>query len=339
MSALTEPAFHEPPPPPPPPPTQPTEPKAPRPFYLWPFAIGFFVLGLLFLVGSVTKLSPDAWFTAIAFCFVGLLIFGLSFIPLPAVPQKEEPLSFLQKVTGIFFEPSRVFRNLREHPLWVGAFILMGLLSATYSYAFVQRITPERIVEQARQQMESMGNFAGPPERREEQLTRQLEAMKHPVTRVASALNAVPVTFLLIAVLAGLGLLGIVAFGGRMNFWQAVAVTTYAAVPIVVIQKVLGVIILYLKAPEDLHVNLNRDTTLQDNLGILVSAADHPVLFVLLSVIGITSFYGVWLRAKGLHLGATKASSGAGWGVSLIILFLGLFLGLVAAFVFPGAFA
>src|SRR5919106_464480 len=111
MSALTEPAF-----PLPPPPTPPVEPKAPRATYLWPFAIGFFVLGLLFLVGSITKLSPDAWFTAIAFCFVGLLIFGLSFIPLPAVPQKEEPLSFLQKVTGIFFEPSRVFRNLREHP-------------------------------------------------------------------------------------------------------------------------------------------------------------------------------------------------------------------------------
>ncbi|HZI61912.1 MAG TPA: YIP1 family protein [Pyrinomonadaceae bacterium] len=336
MSALTEPVF---PPPPPPPPTPPTEPKAPRPTYLWPFAIGFFVLGLLFLVGSLTKLSPDAWFTAIAFCFVGLLIFGLSFIPLPAVPQKEEPLSFLQKVTGIFFEPSRVFRNLREHPLWVGAFILMGLLSATYSYAFVQRITPERIVEQARQQTESMGNLAGTPERREEQLTRQLEAMKHPVTRVGAALNAVPATFLFIAAVAGLSLLGMLAFGGRMNFWQALAVTTYGAVPIVVIQKVLGLIILYLKAPEDLHVNLNRDTTLQDNLGILVTPADQPVLFVLLSVIGITSFYGIWLRAKGMHLGATRASSGAGWGVSISLLLIGLFLGLTFAVLMPGIFA
>ncbi len=297
------------------------------------------MLGLLFLVGSVTKLSPDAWFTAIAFCFVGLLIFGLSFIPLPAVPQKEEPLSFLQKVTGIFFEPSRVFRNLREHPRWFGAFILMGLISATYSYAFVQRITPERIVEQTRQQMESFGSLGGSPEIREAQLARQLEAMKHPVTRIGAALNAVPGTFLLITALAGLSLLGIVAFGGRMNFWQAIAVTAYVALPVVVIQKVLGLIILYLKAPEDLHVNLNRETTLQDNLGILVSAAEHPVLFVLLSVIGITSFYGLWLRAKGLHLGATRASSGAGWGVSIILLLIGLFLGLTFAVLMPGVFA
>jgi hypothetical protein len=333
MSALTEPAF------PPPPPTPPAKPKRPRPFYLWPLAIGLFVLGLVFLVGSVTKLSPDAWLSGALFLLVGLLVFGLSFIPLPDVPQKEEPLSFGQKVTGIFFEPSRVFRNLREHPRWVGAFILMGLLSATYSYAFVRRITPERIVEHTRRQMEGLGSLGGTPEMREVQLARQMEAMKHPVTSVAAALNGVPGTFLVIAIFAGLSLLAMLAFGGRMHFWQAVAVTAYSFLPIVVIQKVLGLVILYLKSPDDLHPNLNRETTLQDNLGILVSAADHPVLFVLLSVIGLTSFYAIWLRAKGLHLGATKASSGAAWGVSLALLFVFLLLGLSFAVLMPGAFA
>src|SRR5688572_28877718 len=176
MSALTEPAFHA-----PPPPNTPTEPKAPRATYLWPFAIGFFVLGLLFLVGSVTKLIPGAWASAAGFCLLGLLLFGLSFIRLPLVPKKDEqPLSFVEKVTGIFFEPSRVFRNLREYPLWIGAFVIMGLLSAAYSYAFIQRITPERIVDHTRQQMESMGSFGGTPEMREPRLAAQLESMKNP---------------------------------------------------------------------------------------------------------------------------------------------------------------
>jgi hypothetical protein len=102
---------------------------------------------------------------------------------------------------------------------------------------------------------------------------------------------------------------------------------------------VLGLIILYLKSPDDLHPVLNRDTTLQDNLGILVTPAEHPVLFVLLSVIGITSFYALWLRAKGLHLGATRASSGVGWGVSISLLLIGLFLGLTFAVLMPGVFA
>src|SRR5918996_6166678 len=102
MSALTEPAF-----PLPPPPTPPVEPKAPRATYLWPFAIGAFVIGLVLLVGSVTKLIPAVWGTGAGFCFLGIILFALSFIRLPAVPKKDEqPLSLLQKVTGIFFEPS-----------------------------------------------------------------------------------------------------------------------------------------------------------------------------------------------------------------------------------------
>lgn len=336
MSALTEPAFPLPPPPPP------AEPKAPRPFYLWRFAIGFFVLGLLFLVGWRVALVPSGWVAAIALCLLGVLVFGVSFIPLPDVPQKENPLSLVQKVTGIFFEPSRVFRNLREHPNWIGAFIIIGVLSAVYSFAFVQRITPERIIEHQRQQRAEAGNVGGSPEQREAMETieaRQLEAMKSPLSRAGGGLIAFTLIFVLSAIIAAVSMLGMLAFGGRMHFWQSFAVTMYIWLPITVITKVLGIVILYLKSPDDLHPNLNRDTTLQDNLGILVSAADHPVLFVLLSVIGIISFYTLWLRAKGLHLGATKASSGAGWGVAIIVWVIGLFIGVAFAVLSPGTFA
>lgn len=332
MSALTEPAF------PPPPPTPPTEPIAPRAFYLLPFAIGAFVIGLIILVGSIVGLIPRGWLTAIGFCFLGVLLGVASLIRLPSVPAKEGPLSLLQKVTGIFFEPSRVFRNLREHPRWMGAFLIIAVLSAIYSFAFIQRITPERIAEHSKQQMEAFGNLV-PPEAREAQAAEQLDAMKNPVRRVASVLNVFIVLFLFLAIIAALSMLGVLVFGGRIHFWQSLAVTCYVALPVAVITKVMGIIILYLKAPEDLHPTLNRDTTLQDNLGILFSPADHPVLFVMASFIGLTSFYGLWLRAKGLHLGATKASSGAGWGVSITLWLMGLLILTSFAFLWPSVFA
>jgi hypothetical protein len=334
MSALTEPAFDA----PPPPPTPPVEPKAPRPTYLWPIAIGSFVIGLIILVASIVGLIPRGFATAASFCFLGIVLFALSFIRLPLVPQKEEPLSLMQKVTGIFFEPSRVFRNLREHPRWFGAFIIIAVLSAIYSFAFIQRITPERIAEHSKQQMEAFGNLV-PPEAREAQAAEQLDAMKNPVRRTASVLNVFTVLFLFLGLVAVLSLLGVLVFGGRINFWQSLAVTFYVALPVVIITKVMGLIILYLKSPDDLHPILNRDTTLQDNLGILFSPADHPVLFVMASFIGLTSFYGLWLRAKGLHLGATKTSSGAGWGVSITLWLLGLFLLTAVAFLAPSFFS
>jgi len=211
------------------------------------------------------------------------------------------------------------------------------VLASIYAYAFVQRITPERIIDHSRQQMESLGSWAPPPEIRERQLAGQLEAMKSPVRLAAASLNSIPFLFIILAIATGLSLLLMLAFGGRLNFWQALAVTMYAALPVVVIQKVLGLVILYLKAPEDLHPILNRDTTLQDNLGLFFSPSSHPVLFVLASFIGLTSLYGLWLRAKGLHLGATRASSGAGWGVAITMWFLLMLFVVTITALFPAS--
>jgi hypothetical protein len=131
-------------------------------------------------------------------------------------------------------------------------------------------------------------------------------------------------------------MLGVLVFGGRINYWQALSVIFHVWVPVMAIQKLLGLVILYLKAPEDLHPVLHQETTLQDNLGILMSPAEHPVLFVLLSFIGLTWFYLVWLRAKGLRFGGTKVSSSAAWGVSLTIYILFMLFVTVWTSLFPG---
>lgn len=311
-----------------PPPPQVTEkPRAPRPTKLRPVAIVLIVLGLIVVGGGAAKFISGGLTTGAAICFFGIVLIALSFIPLPAIPEPEAPLSFFEKLTGVFFEPSRVFRNLRAHPHWVGAFAVMCVLSAIYSFAFVQRITPERIVDHTAQKLAEMGPpFAPPPERLQAVRDQQLQQLTNPAERIGGVAKQFVGIFVVGVIIAGLSLLGILAFGGRMNFWQALAVTFFSGLPVIAIQKILGLVILYLKAPEDLHPVLNQQTTLQDNLGILISPAAHPVLFVIASFIGLTSFYGLWLRAKGLHLGATRASSGQGWGVSIVLWVLLLIL-------------
>src|SRR6185369_7604579 len=170
-----------------------------------------------------------------------------------------------------------------------------------------QRITPERIVDHTTQKLAEMGPpFAPPPERIEAMRETQLKQLKNPVERVGTVVKTAVGLFILGAFTAALCMLGVLVFGGRINYWQALAVVFYYWLPVTAIQKLLGLAILYLKAPEDLHPILNQETTLQDNLGILMTPANHPVLFVLLSFIGLTAFYTVWLRAKGLNLGATR---------------------------------
>lgn len=319
----------------PPPPLSPEEePKAPRPTkQLWPLAIGVFVVGLIFLVGGIARFISGGIGTGAALCFLGLLWFGLSFIRLPLVPNPEPPLSWFDRVTGIFYEPSRVFRNLRSNPNWLAPFLVIWVLSAIYSTAFIQRITPQRIVDHTVEK--TVESFGVPPDAANQMRADQLESLTNRVARVGTILQAGVGIFAVLTFIAALCFLGILVFGGTINFWQSLAVIMHAALPVVIISKLLGLVILYLKSPDDLHPILNQDTTLQDNLSILLSPADNPVLFVIASYIGLLSFYGLWLRARGLHLGATRASRGAGWGVSLTLFFLSMLLWTIITALFP----
>ncbi len=121
---------------PPPPPPQP-EPRAPRPVKLLPIGIAVAAVGLIVLVGGFANFIPGGKSTGAAIGFLGVVLLAFSFIPLPVVGGEDEPLSFFEKVTGIFFEPSRVFRSLRRYPHWFGAFAIIAVLTVIYSFAFV----------------------------------------------------------------------------------------------------------------------------------------------------------------------------------------------------------
>ena len=332
MSDPNSQAFQAPPPPSPPPAGQA---GGPRPTKLRPVAIGLFVLGLLVAVAGILKFLPGGIGTGAAFAFWGILLFALSFIALPQTKGDEEPpMSGLQKVLGVFYEPTRVFRNLRYHPYWLAAFLVIGVCNLVYSTAFVQRLTPERIVEFTFEKLES-SPIKPSPEQMEIAKAEALQQAKQPIQRVQTAAKSFVGIFVFACLIATLCFLGVLAFGGRINFWQAFAAMLYAYLPIEVITKLLSLVVLYIKAPEDIHPMLGAQTLVQDNLGVLFSPAEHPVLYVLGSSIGVLSFYGVWLRAKGLANAGTKVSSSAGWGVSITLWVLALILGLILAMLFP----
>jgi len=319
---------------PPPPPPALEQPKAPRPTKLRPVAIGLFVLGLLLAGAGAANFLPGGIGTGATFAFWGILLFALSFIPLPQVKGDEEPpMSGLQKVIGVFFEPTRVFRNLRAHPYWLAALLVIGIANVVYSTAFVSRLTPEVIVEFTMRKLEE-SPIKPPPEAMEKAKADALAQAKQPIQRVQTAAKSFFGIFVFACFFSALSLLGVLAFGGRINFWQAFAATLYSFLPIEVINKLLSLVILFIKAPEDVHPILGAQTLVQDNLGVLFTPAEHPALFVLGASIGVLSFYGLWLRAKGLANAGTKVTSSAGWGVSITLLVLGLIFGMIFATLF-----
>ena len=318
----------------PPPPATLAGEKAPRPTKIIPYAIGIFVIGVIVCVLGIAKVVTGGIGTGIAFAFWGVLLFAFSFIPLPQTKGDEEPaMSGLQKVMGIFFEPTRVFRNLRAHPHWLAVFLVIAIINAAYASAFVQRLTPERIVDYTMEKMEQ-SPIKPPPEAMAKVKDDAMQAAKQPIQRVQTTAKSFVGIFVFVCFAASLCLLGVLAFGGRMNFWQAFAAVLYSYLPVAVISKLVSMVILFIKSPEDIHPILGQETLLTDNLGILFKPADHPALFVLGTAIGVLSFYGLWLKAKGLANAGYKVSSSAAWGVSITLWVLSLILGMIFATLF-----
>ena len=308
----------------PPPPVIETAAPTPRPTRLRIVAIPLFVVGLIVVGLAIPKILTGGIPAGAALAFLGIVFFGLSFVPLPVVEGAEPPMSPVQKLFGVFYEPSNVFRNLRAHPRWLAAYLVVTLLSVIYTFAFVQRLTPERIVNYRVDKVAEMPPpFTPPPERIETMRTEGIEQLKNPIQRVMTVATVFVGAFCFTAFLAALYLLGVLVFGGRINFWQSLAVVFYAAVPIITIQKLLGLVLLYLKSPDDIHPILGQETLVQDNLGVLFSPANHPVIFVLATAIGILSFYSLWLKATGLRFGGTRVSKGVAWGVAITLWVLG----------------
>ena len=295
-----------------------------------------FGVGILLVVAAALKV-PIGFGPGGALAFFGLALFGLSFIPVsrPAGDDPPAPMSFPAKLAGIFFEPSSVFRNLRAHPRWLAALILSALLSFAYSTAFVQRLTPERIVnfttDKVAEQFTSI-----PPEQIAQMRAQGIEEAKAPGRIAGGVVTTFVGGFALACVMAGLYMLLVLLFGGRLGFWQGLATAIWAALPPLLIGRVLSLVLLFIKDPDDIHPVRGGSGLVTDNLGVLVNPSEHPVIFVVLSAFGVLSFYHLWLTATGLRNASEKLSSGSAWTIAIIFFLIGLLLATAFSALFSG---
>lgn len=106
------------------------------------------VIGLLVVVLSLLGIIPELTGTGIALILTGVLFIGLSFIPQPEADETPR-MPTASTLTNIFFAPTEVFQNLRRHPRWLVAVLIMTILSAVYANLFLYRLTPERVANYA----------------------------------------------------------------------------------------------------------------------------------------------------------------------------------------------
>jgi len=293
------------------------------------------VIGLLIAVLSIAKIIPSLTVTGVCLILLGGLVIGLSFIDKPDT-EGSERMSTASTLGNIFFAPSEVFGNLRRHPRWLVAAIIMSLLSAVYLNAFMYRLTPERVANYAIDKTLQMSMLDDNARAKIEQgRANAIEQNKNPVLRTGQAVNSFVGEVFLYAFLSLVFFLFALAMGGKMNYWQAFAVAVYAFFPVTVIRQILNLILLFIKDPADIHPILGQRSLVQDNLNFLVAPADHPVIFVLLGWVSILWLYWIVLNSIGLKNAGERVSSTAAWAATLTIWAVGLLISLLFAMIFP----
>ncbi|HKR00631.1 MAG TPA: YIP1 family protein [Pyrinomonadaceae bacterium] len=300
--------------------------------------IVIFVVGLLLFLSHVLGLVPGLKWLGIFGMFVGAVCFGLSFIPRPVPGENApDPLSPAERVTRVFYEPDPVFKNLKHYPRWLAAFLVLVFFGVAYQLAVMQRVGPERLAEDRANRVIEGGFLppeVSPDDFRQAQIAKAISTAT--LDKLTIPLWAAGGTFVILCLLAGLYLLGVIAFGGRINFWQALCVTAYSALPPTVITTVLNLILLYTQSVDDvIPLKAQQQGLARADLGLLFSPSAHPYLYTLAGSIGLFTIYRWWLTVSGLKNTAEKIKGGSAWAIVLLLWVLGILLSLVAVMLAP----
>jgi hypothetical protein len=294
-------------------------------------AIGFVVAIL-----SITKVVSGLTQPGIFMILLGGLIIGLSFIEKPLTDGAER-MSTPSTLGNMFFSPTDVFRNLRQHPRWLVAALIMAILSATYTNLFMTRLTPERVTNHIIDKTMEMPMM-------NDEARRQIEAgradaiaeAKNPVSRAGQAISGFATSVFWYAFLAFVFMLFAMAMGGSIYYWQAFSAVVYAYFPYNVLKFVLNTLILYLKDPSEIHPLLGQQTLIHDNLNFLVLPAENPILYTLLGAISLLGIYWLWLIATGLKNAGERVTGSTAWTASIGIYVLIVLFSVTMAALFPG---
>ena len=292
-------------------------------------------VGLVLAILSITQIIPGLTQPGVVLILLGGLVIGLSFIDKPETDGAER-MSTASTLGNMFISPTEVFRNLRRHPRWLVALLIISALSATYYNLFLNRIGPERVANYTIDKTLEMPMMNDDARKAiETGRSAAIAEISNPVARVSGAITSFAGAVFGFAFLALFFMAFAMAMGGSLYFWQAFSAAVYAYFPYAVIKFVLNTLILHLKDPAEIHPILGQQTLIQDNLNFLVLPAEHPIIFTLLGAMSLLGFYWVWLNAAGLKNAGDRVSNSTAWGASIGLYLLLTVLGVTLAALFP----
>jgi hypothetical protein len=203
----------------------------------------------------------------------------------------------LGRLSGVFFEPGKVFKDLAERPRFIAPLLISILVGLALVYSITTHIGWESTVRQTIANNPRAADL--PADQREQAIARGAKVLS--ILGWAGAVVGAPLSALIIAgVLTGLfnGLLG-----AELKFAQTFAITCYAMLVRAVLTALM-ILLLYLKPPEDFNIQVSPFS-----LAAYLNRQETPKW--LMSLAGSLDLFTIWtivLLAIGFSVAARKLS-------------------------------
>lgn len=246
----------------------------------------------------------------------------------PEVAESPQ-MSEVATLGNIFFEPERTFKDLKIKPRFLIAGIIIALLVAALTLGINYKVGEQGIRSFIAAQVEKS------PQAGSMSAEQKRDAVEMQMKINGFSKYAVPV-FVFVSFLLGALLywLASKAFGGTGSFMQNLSVWIYSGLPPAVVGIIANLIVLALKAPEDIDLATSQRGLLHANPGFFIDGKAHPIIATVLSTFDFFAIWGWILAVIGLRV-VNRISSASAWAIVTIIVLIGLGFRLVGA-IFSG---
>ena len=243
----------------------------------------------------------------------------------PAITDPPQ-MSELSTVVNVFFEPGRVFEDLKRKPRFAIGSIILALLVTAYTFGLATKVGEAGLRRDFVEQLEKSPQTASmSQERKNSVVEMNLTIQKY--TRFA-----MPLIIFISILIGGLSyFLAAKAFGGNGGFLHAVSVWVYSSIPPTVVAMIANFIVLALKSADEIVFSASQRGVIHASPGFLLAGKATPVLTTLVNTLDLFMIWGWILAAIGLRI-TNRLSSGSAWAIVVIIAMIGILSRVVGAF-------
>ena len=238
-------------------------------------------------------------------------------------PEMSEPAT----LANIFFEPGRTFEALRAKPRFVMAALIMIALMMGFQMLFTAKMGEERMRRFTLEQLDKNPQIQNLSPEAKKGAVEQTLTINRYVRNYGLPIILV-ITFLLGGLLYWLGSN---AMGGSSSFLRGLSTWVYSSFPPLVVSMIANFIILFFKSADEIDLAESQRGLVHANPTIFFDGKSMPVVTTLISLLDVFFIWGLFLAALGLRK-TGKISSGAAWGIVLLISLIGVAFRVFGAF-------